>query len=198
MIGRLALLAEQAHAEAAVLMQVEKLQPADQILALVIRRDVRWGRHPAGPRRQRAQIHGGQVRLAQILQPRGPHPLDELVQIEGGIVLLQMVVEQEPVGELQHPVDLVAEHLPIGRRLLAPGPAQRIEQAARLARGLQRIADMPAMVEDHLAQAVPGAPPRQSVVADDRDAPGRQAFAADRPGSSPAPPGAPRRGRHGR
>jgi len=113
------------------------------------------------------------------LQPRGLHPLDELVQIEGGIVLLQMVVEQEPVGELQHPVDLVAEHLPIGRRLLAPGPAQGIEQPARLVRRLQRIADVAAMVQDDLAQAVPRAPPRQSVVADDGDAPGRQTFAAD-------------------
>jgi len=56
-------------------------------------------------------------------------------------------VEQEPVGELQHPVDLIAEHLPIGCRLVAAGPAQRIEQAARLARGLQRIADMPARFE---------------------------------------------------
>ena len=85
-----------------------------------------------------------ECRLRQVLQSLAPGVFDHLVQKERRADLVEVVVEQNVVGNLLHAVELVAQRQPVNAVLRTRLRQELQQRAARLLDPLGRIRPWPA------------------------------------------------------
>lgn len=110
--------------------------------------------------------HGQEVGLAQVLQALGLGSLHELVEVERLVDLLQVLVEDVAVAGLLDQVQLVLQQGTVGVRGLGHRVGQEGQQILRLLHLDVRLAELPGVIGEHVANHAAEMPARIRVVAD--------------------------------